>query len=704
MATAQPEARPRPTGSQSSQVSEKKTAVASADSIEAPDYVIVVKRLTNNDANASNLKALTDALQDVGINVQIRVGGLTTFLVLVKCQQSTIHNRAVDEVTKEWLHGLRSLPIVKSDSAANTALPQVLFSDAASDVSEADRLRLVYDLITRLPDNGGAGIRTNSTTWPFVLQIFPVHNPALKKEWATRLARAKLYGVSSDDLEFIRSKFGEKVALYFAFVQFYFIWSLSPALAGIISYIFTDGQGMDMTYAVFLVVWSAVFVQAWNRRQTELAVQWNVKGTTRIGAQRSLDFKGQSLQEDPVTGLQKPYFAGWKRSCRQLLFTPLAFGSVFLLITLQTLVLGYEVFITQIYDGPFQKILGLTPPAIMTVIVMVLTIGYTLLAKKFNEFENYETLEGVEFGFTLKQFVFGFFVSYMPLFLSAYLYLPFGHIIQSYLGTIGQHINTLSPRDIPIVETFQLNQSRLRDQVFYFAIIAPCIGFATETVVPFVLTKLQKKEDVIFEDDAAESEMLTSIRAQAKLPQYTVHEDYRQLIVQFGYVAMFSAVWPLAPLAATINLWVQMRGDAIKICYDTQRPIPRREETTGPWTTWLSFLSMLGSMTNASIIGLAHNFSSLGWICGLVFAAENLYLIVRKTVQVIFNEVPMKEVVSEVKTRFNVRRRIIDETGVNTASQSEKSPSTHFWQPSSVDTQIQEVLKPLKTSQDKKKE
>lgn len=716
MEPAQPEARPRPTGAETSRTNVIKDenhavpgSVPKSGSIDAPDYVVVVKRYNNKEIDAENLQALTNALEEQGMYVQIRPGGLKTFLVLVKCQHGRVHSRAVEEVTQEWLYGLRSLPMDHSESSNPDAIPQLRFREAASSLSEADKLRLVYDLITRLPEYGGAGIRPNSTEWPFVEQIYPVHNPEAKKEWARRLAKAKLWGVSGDDIEFIRSQFGEKVALYFAFVQFYFVWSLIPAIAGLLSYYFTGGKGLDMYFATFMVVWSAVFVQAWNRHQTQMAVKWHVKGTARIGAQRSLDFKGDQLQEDPITGVKKPYFAGWKRACRQLLFAPLAFGSVSLLITLQTLVLGYEILVTQIYDGPFKSILGVTPPAMMTAIVIVLSIGYTLLAKKFNQFENYETLEGVEFGFTLKQFIFTFFVSYMPLFLTAYVYLPFGHLIDSYLSSIGHHVNTLARREIPIVETFQPNTSRLRDQVFYFAVIAPCISLATETVVPFVMQKLQKKEDVIFEDDASEAHLLKSLRTQAKLPQYTVHEDYRQLVVQFGYTVLFSTVWPLAPLAATINLWVQMRGDAAKICFDTQRPVPRREESVGPWTTWLSFLSMLGSMTNSSVLGLASNYTSLGSLCGLVFVSENLYMVTRKVVQVIMTEVPIKEVVSEYKTRFNIRKRVAEETDlpVPTEKGQESLPAGGFWQTTtskSIADQIQTVLKPLKTSMDKKNE
>lgn len=45
-----------------------------------------------------------------------------------------------------------------------------------------------------------------------------------------------------------------------------------------------------------------------------------------------------------------------------------------------------------------------------------------------------------------------------------------------------------------------------------------------------------------------------------------VFDDYTMSLIQFGYVALFSAAFPLAPLLAMINNLVQTRVDAHKIC------------------------------------------------------------------------------------------------------------------------------------------
>lgn len=43
-------------------------------------------------------------------------------------------------------------------------------------------------------------------------------------------------------------------------------------------------------------------------------------------------------------------------------------------------------------------------------------------------------------------------------------------------------------------------------------------------------------------------------------------------VIQFGYVTCFSMAFSLAPLVALLNNFVEIRADAYKLCYNTQRP------------------------------------------------------------------------------------------------------------------------------------
>ena len=117
----------------------------------------------------------------------------------------------------------------------------------------------------------------------------------------------------------------------------------------------------------------------------------------------------------------------------------------------------------------------------------------------------------------------------------------------------------------------KLNRSRLQNQMFAYTVTNQAINFFLEVGLPFLTRAFasvrsgkrrpslsgasagnSKKKRVGFEDDkngAArdEREFLERVRREVSLPQYTLFEDYNEMIDQFGYIALWSTIWPLAP-------------------------------------------------------------------------------------------------------------------------------------------------------------
>jgi hypothetical protein len=75
--------------------------------------------------------------------------------------------------------------------------------------------------------------------------------------------------------------------------------------------------------------------------------------------------------------------------------------------------------------------------------------------------------------------------------------------------------------------------------------------------------------------------------------------DYAEMVTQFGYIAVWSIIWPLAPAFALINDYIELRSDAIKICNHVQRPVGERVESIGPWLNTLVSSSGEGVLTAA---------------------------------------------------------------------------------------------------------
>ena len=42
-------------------------------------------------------------------------------------------------------------------------------------------------------------------------------------------------------------------------------------------------------------------------------------------------------------------------------------------------------------------------------------------------------------------------------------------------------------------------------------------------------------------------EFMERVRREVALPEYTLFADYSEMVTQFGYVALWSTIWPLAP-------------------------------------------------------------------------------------------------------------------------------------------------------------
>jgi hypothetical protein len=65
------------------------------------------------------------------------------------------------------------------------------------------------------------------------------------------------------------------------------------------------------------------------------------------------------------------------------------------------------------------------------------------------------------------------------------------------------------------------------------------------------------------------------------------------MFVQFGYVFLFSSVYPLASFFAVMNNVFEIRVDAFKLCRLYRRPMGRRVKDTGAWQVRKSVLQLV---------------------------------------------------------------------------------------------------------------
>lgn len=176
----------------------------------------------------------------------------------------------------------------------------------------------------------------------------------------------------------------------------------------------------------------------------------------------------------------------------------------------------------------------------------------------------------------------------------------------------------------------------------------------------------------VIPDDSTDNSALQfvqSVREQAARETYNVQDDISEMVIQFGYLALFSPVWPLVSVGFLVNNWVELRSDFLKLCSQHQRPHPIRTEGIGPWVAALDVLTWLGSISTAAIVhlfgreaGSGGEVGYVGWMRLLVtvFLSEHLYLLMRVGVAALLRRIGSEQVRREKATTFAFRRKYLD--------------------------------------------
>lgn len=310
------------------------------------DYVVHYKiPLTKPEAAEAEASfvQLVEALASVGFATEVRNGGKSSLLVFVKiASEKLLRDQVYRYRVQDWLYGVRP-------AAPNQDLSKY-FEDEP--VTEAERLRLAYLLITKPKNEGGAGVTPKVGQWKYVASVFPLHDHDFNKQWIKQWSTK--YYLDDDDINQIRDRFGEKVAFYFAFLQSYFAFLLFPAAFGFGAWLVL-GQ-FSWFYAVVNCLWSVVFFEHWKAKEVDLAVRWGVRGVSKIQHPRP-QFKFEREGQDPVTGEIVKVYSPFKRLARQLLQIPFALACVAVLGGLILGCFSIEIFITEVYTGPFKQYL-----------------------------------------------------------------------------------------------------------------------------------------------------------------------------------------------------------------------------------------------------------------------------------------------------------------------------------------------------------
>ncbi|EXM22030.1 hypothetical protein FOTG_10313 [Fusarium oxysporum f. sp. vasinfectum 25433] len=616
---------------------------------------------TDHDTAIKEFKTLVADLEETGFDVEVRAGYEQSLLVFAKAPRELLGNAVYKSRVKDWLYGITPN---HPGGDKNTVV------DGAY---EAEDILSVYHIVNWSKDLGGAGITPGTGKWENVKAIFPIHNSKVNQSLLKYLSRK--FFLSNEDIDQIRNLHGSKVAFYFAFIQAYLLFLTFPAITGVIAWLWLPRY--SLAYGILTSVWCTVFLEYWKIQEIDLSLRWNVKGIQHVKVNRP-QFKYDYEYVDEG-GRKHYYFPRWKKVVRQLLQIPFLIVAFLALGITIIAVFTIEILISETYAGPYKDYLEYLPTILLAVSLPYITSALEDAAEWMTEFENHRTADLHEMSLTQKVFVLNMFTNYLPIFLTAFIYIPFGgtvvpkleNFLSAAFASVGKKF---------VHQPFHLDADRLRNEVIALTVTGQLSGFFEENIVPMLKHKFsnwyrdyrraRSKGDMLLavvKDDPEETAFLSRVRNEAILPKYNVQDDIAEIVLQFGYLALFSPVWPIIPMGFLINNWIELRSDFAKISLEHQRPAPVRSDGIGPWIYSLEALTWLGSICTAAIV---HLFSAdkIGNTLGnwatlpvTVFISEHVLLLLRSLVRFTLQQIGSERIREDYNQRYANRVKYLEE-------------------------------------------
>ncbi|XP_029289429.1 anoctamin-10 [Cottoperca gobio] len=424
-----------------------------------------------------------------------------------------------------------------------------------------------------------------------IVDTFPLHNPNKLKD----LSEAWYSGNQLiQPLDSVNGYFGSPVAFYFSFLDFY-TWSLvPPAILGLsITYFSAEVRhemdesvsdpsveadsgpvvGGHMIQAVFSMLWSTVVMELWKRRSSSLSYRWGTMHLADRFAEPRPGFHGY-LGVNPVTGRMEPLFPEWQRDLRIALVSVPVVGLFLGLVVLGMLCFYWAEAQVQQLHTDWDSLLSQTflymPSVLHIVYTNVLSTVYKIVAKSLTEYENHREESAFENHLTAKVLVFTFFNYFAVLFHIAFF-----------------------KQDVPL----------LRKRLASLLVMSQLVNQVTEVVIPFLVDRfISAPHRTESEDDPEEDKF----RNQSTLPAFPgLFAEYIELLVQFGYLSLFSCVYPLTAVLLLINNLTEIRSDAYKICKLFRKPFSPPVANMGVWRIAFEVLSFVSVVTNCWLLLLS---------------------------------------------------------------------------------------------------
>ena len=529
----------------------------------------------------------------------------------------------------------------------------------------------------------------------------------IKHKKAPNCLKRFFVGAFYQPLDDIEEYFGEQVTFYFAWMQHCASHLLFLAVFGLIVTVCQlSTNNLDHPirpyFAVVIMIWTFLVLVNWRKRSNFLAYRWGamdhkVQETTRP------EFFGEYVV-DEITKEWVVKYPKWKRWLKYLISFPVsvAFTGFALLlillvhtnrdlqmasyvqsqinpdnaepfeIELSLKVIGrrapiVEVPITRdlLLDPQFWKVMG-TLPAMLGLCIPIMNLILMKISVLLNNFENYRTESEYRSHLIIKVFSFRFVSQFGTLYYYAAISMGDRQAIENGLLRMGTSL---------LIYTTVAHWWTIFLQVYFFMLVRQVRRWFYRRKLAHELRQIELEEEAITYSTSASKENIEKrqIRLMNKRTLLDQAQDdvwfeimnnahdsfpeYITSVVQFSFVACFSAVLPITPLLCLFNYLLSMRYDAYKLCRGRRRPLAQKTGGIGVWEHLLHIVAVIAVLTNCWL--MVFTSSSFSWlidevgglgIFAIVVAWEHVMLLIKYVMHTTISPLP-RSVRDDLKSR-----------------------------------------------------
>ncbi|XP_041095694.1 anoctamin-5-like isoform X2 [Polyodon spathula] len=479
----------------------------------------------------------------------------------------------------------------------------------------------------------------------------------LYRSWARFMSFYK-----EQPLNLIRKYYGEKIGIYFAWLGFYTEMLFYAAVIGLICFCYGASTYSDnvwsqeicsvdiggeivmcplcdrkcgywklnttcessfqshlfdnvgtLFFAIFMGIWVTMFLEFWKRRQARLEYEWDLVDFEEEQQQLQLrpeyETKCTRRRMNPVTQELEPFLPLTSKCARFCLSGATVVFWIALIIACIIAVIAYRLAVYAAFASimkenqtqDLQLVGSLITPQLATsvtasclnfVVIMILNILYERVAIWITDLEIPKTHLEYENRLTMKMFLFQFVNYYSSCFYVAFFKGKFVGYPGNYTYMFGVLRNEeCDPGGCLIELTTQLLIVMAGKQIW---------GNIQEALVPWLKNwwgsrKARNHPEGLYTRWEQDHDLQC-------LGQLGLFYEYLEMVIQFGFVTLFVASFPLAPLLALCNNILEVRVDAWKFTTQFRRPVAAKAHSIGAWQEILNAVAIMSVVTNAFIV------------------------------------------------------------------------------------------------------